>query len=121
MPDEDNQKQFARRHRPANQWEHKSSLLPYSEEYKSKTYAPLINRHLPLASIKDDQLLLILEKEKSLVEAQFHRLAERDKNLQPLAEWISHTLEVQSLLTRAKDGGERKLQATNDIGQFPKI
>ena len=91
---------------PKNESELKSSLLPHPAEFDS-IYSRNIDRHIPLASIADDFMIMIIEKQKALVEAPFMDMARKDNRLRKLADWFSFRITNTLLLTRAKDGMER--------------
>jgi hypothetical protein len=93
---------------PENEYEHAASLL--EEDNGKRTFSNLVDKMIILSNIKDNKILEIERRTAGLL-VNFFDMAQREPELRSFFLIRYHEWRTGLLLTRTKDGNERRLQA----------
>lgn len=108
------------RYMPKDPYQHGYAMLDSETEKETVTsFSQIVDKYIQLATIKDDHLLRLIQTDALLL-THLYDMAKRD-------EGIAHTFSVlyygwrsELLLTKTKNGSERKLQGAIGTSYTPK-
>ena len=103
---------------PINEWEHGYSLSE-SEQENITNFSQLVDRAIQLANISDPTLLMLEQEEQGIL-TNFYDMAVRDPGMESFFKLRYYEWRGAILLTKAKDGTERKHQAAIGTKYVPR-
>lgn len=105
---------------PQDPFQHASSLTDTEQDrsFDKHAFSRLIGKQILLSNIGDDRLMRLLQNDVILL-TSLYEIARREPEVEPVFLTLYHGWRGELLLTRAKDGAERKLQGTVGTSYTP--
>ena len=105
---------------PQDPFQHASSLTDTEQDksFDKHAFSRLIGKQILLSNIGDDRLMRLLQNDVILL-TSLYEIARREEEMQSVFFTLYYGWRGELLLTRAKDGAERKLQGTVGTGYSP--
>jgi hypothetical protein len=105
---------------PTDPFQHASSLTDTEQDksFDKHSFSRIVGKQILLSNIADDKLMRFLQNDVILL-TSLYDMARREQELESVFFTLYYGWRGELLLTRAKDGIERKLQGTVGTGYSP--